>query len=371
MQEHEEADNRQLARGDYWEIVSRIDRKTVIDRAKGNKVFQLALAKGDYHTARKIAKMLRRRITTSHLLQLLEINVNKGNLGEAQEVASALGRRLNDSQLRTILAACLKVNRKYWDGYPALRVALCLGNSLTIGEAKMIMRLCLRHGHSSAIFDAAALVGREPSVKELEAIVALEVKRGWAEFADQFARSYLRRSLRDDEKAIALSGCLKQGLLRSAIQIAAELGRRLTDAELQAILTKKGSYTGFCENLEKTVRDHLTDAQIQMVSSHLAEHGHIKELQDLRGRPADRGELDQAWRLAIKTGNPYFAHELSKLTGESISSELAEGLLCSAVRHGFIRCVVEAAKIAGREATINEVRKAVRNSERRKQRKSR
>lgn len=163
----------------------------------------------------------------------LDEAIEKSWLEKAQKLAPKIGRKLTDDELWGFFkkgASCLAVN------YDIASAALEL---LPKGKRnhgyKLIIKKAVKEGRFDVAQHAAEKLGRPLDVAEVECLAALAIEDG-SFYALEQVLPCLGRELKVSEKRKMLAANIHSGWLSGADQAAKLLGRRLSTSELEKLL---------------------------------------------------------------------------------------------------------------------------------------
>lgn len=276
----------------------------------------------DEEELRPVAKEEEERIEAVNFL--VRACIEKGAVDKAQEAAQLGRRNLSTEEIDSLVSVCAK---KGWL-QKAQKAAKLAGRGLTTKEADIFIEAYIKEGRVDDVLAVVELTGRELATEEVDSLVraCLEDRKKSRENALKAAR------LGASKEVIGslLEPYLKSGSLKQAKEVAKLLGRELTRKENECII-------------KNCIQCGRTDT--------------AQEIAQRLGRKFTAEEVDSLVKRSIKNGNFQKAFEAARL---GASREGIEYLLVVCIQTGWIDSAQNAAQLAGRELTAEEINSAAR-----------
>jgi len=262
---------------------------------------------------------------------LLRIIIKRGSAKRAKRLAEARGKKLNRKEIDALLlgasksatvdadifgALALKPSQKALSTFIEDSTHKITGEHLIhdtrleqlfeaakMGASKRaknkLVRFCLERHSSIIFFEAVGIAGRNPTPKEMDRLMQIEVERGYCGDAVRTAKE-CRASPRAVNKL--LKACIEKGELSvGAWAVALGPSKKNIEALLKACISKgytsdaKTALSALKRKLSPAEEDKLLDACIgKGFSSYLA------EAQKLAGRDFTKREKNKLLRISIK-----------------------------------------------------------------------
>lgn len=308
---------------------------------------------------------------------LIEACVKRGRIDDAQKAAKLAGRELTRKEIDSLVMACIKMR---W-GYGIEKAIKLAGRGFTKEEIDSFVEVLITKEKKQEKYRGEALkAARLGASKEvLNSLVKFYIERGEEGEAREAAKLAGREFTKEENEAM-LRFDIKYGYLSSAQRNAQQIGRKLTRKEIDSLIAvcfKKAfspyqtAPSDFNEISKIIVELGASKETINSLAKALAEDCikdcikiglicHSLKLAELRGRPLSTEEIDSLVRGCISPAQIYEyslrekAFEAAKL---GASKEAIESLVGACIKKGWLSEAREAAKLAERELTIEEIEK--------------
>lgn len=325
---------------------------------------------------------------------LLKACIKKGNIFKVQEVVRLRGREPSKEEIDSLVSTCLKQRRLY----SAREAAKLAGRELTAKEIGFLIEACIKEGRiDDDVLEVAELTGRELATEEIDALVnnciINEEKRGDAlrtatklgasrETIDSLVGPYIEmgffteakkaaelvgRAISTKEAEAMLKVCFKYGWADSISGVVKLLGRELTTEEIDTLIeacAKRGPDYQLSLCLEMAKARGLKKA-IESITRIYIKAGKIDDVAKA-AKPVEREltieEIDLLLKACVKRGSIYescLKKDAFRVAKLGASKEAIESLVGACIEKGWISEAQEAAKLAGRELTAEEIGKFV------------